>query len=99
VIISAYPIVGIAAGYEPGGIGMYVPLPVRGEGFRTMVHTPEGNVASNRVLGSPERLTALAELLSRYDRVAALDEAEEPQGWSLAFTFSELEGSFRRFLD
>lgn len=51
----------------------------------------------------PTRITVedtegLAERLSRLPEVRKLDRPDEPESWTLAYTFRELEESFRRFL-
>jgi len=52
-----------------------------------------------RLLNSAEKIKGLAEKLSRCEQVARLDSDEEPQGWTLAHSFADLEESFRKFLD
>ncbi len=42
---------------------------------------------------------ALANRLARLATVTQFDRRDEPQGWTLAWTFSELEGSSAAFLD
>jgi len=56
-------------------------------------------MTTKRLLKGPEDIKALAERLSRCRSVTRFDTAEEPHGWTLAYTLSELEESFRRFLD
>lgn len=51
------------------------------------------------VLGDIESQRKLANQLARCKAVSKLDTDEEPEGWRIAYTFSELEESFRRFLD
>lgn len=50
------------------------------------------------VLSSVEDIKSLAKRLSRIPEVRQLDQPDEPQSWTIAFTLSELEESFRRFL-
>lgn len=51
------------------------------------------------LLRSTEQINALARTLVRYQCVAKFDRAGEPEGGSLAHAFSDLEQSFRVFLD
>lgn len=50
------------------------------------------------VLGPAER-DGLAQKLAASSSVARHDTADERAGWTLAYNFSELEESMRRFLD
>ena len=50
------------------------------------------------VLASGDAVSDLARRLSRCERVARFDTDTERQGSTLAHSFSDLEGSFRKFL-
>jgi hypothetical protein len=50
-------------------------------------------------LGNIEAVRQLAEKLSRVPEVSRYDTPEEPQGWTLAHSFNDLEESFTTFLE
>jgi hypothetical protein len=50
-------------------------------------------------LGSFETVRQLAEKLSACPEVSRYDTPEEPQGWTLAHSFNDLESSFTAFLE
>jgi len=50
-------------------------------------------------LSAGEDIKSLAERLSRLPEVRRLDRPDEPESWTLAYTFHELENSFSRFVD
>lgn len=51
------------------------------------------------LLNDPGALKELAERLSRCREVTKHDRGSEPEAWTLAHTFHDLEESFRKFLD
>ena len=51
------------------------------------------------ILGNPEAVSHLAERLAKCPQVSRFDTEEEPQGWTLALSFSDLEASFTVFLE
>lgn len=56
-------------------------------------------MTTEHLLRASSDLRALAEQLDACPDVARLDEGEEKEAWTLAHTFSDLEESFRRFLE
>ena len=56
-------------------------------------------MSSERNLGTPEKITALSQRLATSSKVRRYDDSSEPQSWTLAYTFSELEESFRKFTE
>lgn len=56
-------------------------------------------MTTQHLLRASSDLRALAEHLAECAEVARLDEGEEKEAWTLAHTFSDLEESFRRFLE
>jgi hypothetical protein len=54
---------------------------------------------ADRLLGDAEDAKRLAERLARLPEVTRFDEGEEKEAWTLTHAFSDLEQSFRIFLD
>ncbi len=54
---------------------------------------------SDRLLNDMDAWKALAEKLDRLPDVNRYDSADEKEAWTLAHAFSDLEESFRKFLD
>ncbi len=54
---------------------------------------------NRRIIDNAEGIKALATRLSTCEAVAKLDVGDEKEAWTLAHAFSDLEGSFRTFLD
>jgi hypothetical protein len=53
----------------------------------------------NEVFRTPEDVTHLAERLAKCPVVTQFDEGEHKEAWALADSFSDLESSFREFLN
>jgi hypothetical protein len=53
----------------------------------------------NKVFGSPQDVARLAERLAKLPKVTRFDEGEHKEAPALADSFSDLENSFREFLD
>src|SRR5215469_27326 len=53
----------------------------------------------NKVLKNPQDVTRLAEQLAKLPEVTRFDEGDHKEAWALADSFSDLEHSFREFLD
>jgi len=56
-------------------------------------------MTGKRILHDTDAIGDLAEILKALPSVNKLDTKEEPQSWALAYTFGELEMSFRKFTD
>ncbi len=56
-------------------------------------------MSSQRGLDKAERVASLAARLARCSEVAKHDTGEGQEAWALAHSFSDLEESFRTFLD
>jgi hypothetical protein len=52
-----------------------------------------------KILADPAKIKALADKLSRCEQVTRHDSGKEPEAWTLAHSFADLEESFRKFLD
>ena len=51
------------------------------------------------LLGTPAAIAAAADILSRSAKVRSHDALDEPQGYALAYNFSEIEESCKKFVD
>ena len=54
---------------------------------------------AERNFQQPEDIKYLADCIGMLKEVSRFDKDDEPAAWNLAYTFSELEGSFHKFLD
>jgi hypothetical protein len=60
---------------------------------------PSNRFDRNRVFRSPEDVARLAQHLSRCREISQFDDGNHKEAWALADSFSDLESSFREFLD
>lgn len=56
-------------------------------------------MGNRRLLQNAEAVKALAEKLSRCNQVTRHNSEQEPQAWTLAHAFADLEESLHRILD
>lgn len=56
-------------------------------------------MTAQHLLQDATYLKSLAERLSACPEVTRLDKGEEKEAWTIAHSFADLEGSFRKFLD
>ncbi len=64
-----------------------------------MLSMAKGASPAGLLLGDGASVKALAERLATCEAVSRFDTAEEREAWTLTHAFSDLEGSFRVYLD